>query len=134
MSKTPNYNLYLTDDSSTQFREWREQMNGTEDSNMMKIDAALGDMAHKSVVVNKTLASGGWTGDAAPYTQQLAVEGLGEDTNGIIKVPEDAGAAEIRAAQNAVLTVSAQSSGALTVSAAGTKPEIDIPVSIMIFG
>lgn len=134
MSKTPNYNLYLTDDSSTQFREWREQMNGTEDSNMMKIDAALGDMAHKSIVVNKTLASGSWAGSTAPYTQQLVVEGLSEDTNGIIRVSEDASAAEIRAAQNAVLTVSAQSSGTLTVSAAGVKPEIDIPVSIMIFG
>lgn len=134
MSKTPNYNLYLTDDSSTQFREWREQMNGTEDSNMMKIDAALGDMAHKSVVVNKTLSSENWVGSAAPYTQQLTVDGLGEDTNGIIRVSEDAGAAEIKAAQDAVMTIAAQSSGTLTISAAGVKPNIGIPVSIMIFG
>ena len=41
MSNTPNYNLYLTDGSSTRFQEWRNQMNGTENSNMVKIDAAL---------------------------------------------------------------------------------------------
>ena len=51
MSNTPNYNLYLTDDSSTRFQEWRNQMNGTENSNMVKIDAALGEKANSSVAI-----------------------------------------------------------------------------------
>ena len=55
MSNTPNYNLYLTDDSSTRFQEWRNQMNGTENSNMVKIDAALGEKANSSVAINTTL-------------------------------------------------------------------------------
>ena len=71
MSNTPNYNLYLTDDSSTRFQEWRNQMNGTEDSNMVKIDTALGQKANNSVAVNATLLASAWTGVDAPYTQVL---------------------------------------------------------------
>lgn len=38
---TPNYHLYLDDDNSATFLGWRERMNGPDDSNMMRIDAAL---------------------------------------------------------------------------------------------
>ncbi|MDO4562220.1 MAG: DUF6273 domain-containing protein [Clostridia bacterium] len=45
MSYTPNINLMLTpeDDTSTTFKQWRTGMNGEDsDSNMMKIDEAVG--------------------------------------------------------------------------------------------
>ena len=45
MSNTPNYDLYLTDNDDISFLEWRKKINGTEDSNMMKIDAALKELA-----------------------------------------------------------------------------------------
>ena len=49
---TTNYNLYLEDDSTTRFLDWRKKMNGTDNSNMVKIDAALGEKANSSVAVN----------------------------------------------------------------------------------
>ena len=52
---TTNYNLYLEDDSTTRFLDWRKKMNGTDNSNMVKIDAALGEKANSSVAVNTTL-------------------------------------------------------------------------------
>lgn len=45
MSETKNYKLHLTDDSSERFLDWRNEMNGVEDSNMVKIDTALGEKA-----------------------------------------------------------------------------------------
>ena len=41
MSETKNCGLYITDDSTTKFQEWRRRMGGETDSNMVKIDAAL---------------------------------------------------------------------------------------------
>ena len=40
---TTNYNLYLEDDSTTRFLDWRQKMNGSGDSNMVKIDTALAE-------------------------------------------------------------------------------------------
>lgn len=54
MSNTPNYDLYLTDTDAISFLEWRKKINGTENSNMMKIDAALAEKADDSDVVHKT--------------------------------------------------------------------------------
>lgn len=42
MANTKNYNLFVTDDDSVGFKEWREAINGESDSNMTKIDDALG--------------------------------------------------------------------------------------------
>ena len=47
MSETIHYNLHLTDDSSERFIDWREAMNGPNDSNMTKIDTALWDKYEK---------------------------------------------------------------------------------------
>ena len=58
---TANYGLYITDDSSERFLEWRTKMNGTENSNMVKIDAALGEKANSSVLVSATLLASAWT-------------------------------------------------------------------------
>ena len=52
MAKTPNYVLYITDDSSERFIDWREKMNGTEDSNMLIIDEALAQKADKNAVID----------------------------------------------------------------------------------
>lgn len=41
MAQTTNYSLYLTDNDSIAFKEWREKINGLEDSNMEIIDGAL---------------------------------------------------------------------------------------------
>ena len=80
MSETPNYGLYLEDDASARFQDWREKINGTDNSNMVKIDTALGTMAQKSGKVTGTLLASAWSGIDSPFTQTLAVEGLGAET------------------------------------------------------
>lgn len=134
MSETANYGLYLTSDSSERFLDWREKMNGTEDSNMMKIDAALGTKANNSVPVYATLLASAWVGVDAPYTQELAVEGLSETQNGTISVAHTATADQREVAREAMLSVIGQADGKLTIVADGEMPELDIPVYIILLG
>jgi hypothetical protein len=134
MSETANYGLYLTNDSSERFLDWREKMNGTEDSNMMKIDAALGTKANNSVPVYATLLASAWVGVDAPYTQELAVEGLSETQNGTISVAHTATADQREVAREAMLSVIGQADGKLTIVADGEMPELDIPVYIILLG
>ena len=134
MSNTPNYNLYLTDDSSTRFQEWRNQMNGTENSNMVKIDAAIGEKANSSVAINTTLLASAWVGVDAPYTQTLTISGLTASQNGTISVAHNATAEQREIAREAMLSVIGQADGALTIAADGEMPERDIPVYIILLG
>lgn len=134
MSETPNYGLYLEDDASTRFQEWREKINGTENSNMVKIDTALGTMAQKSGKVVGTLLASAWSGIDSPFTQTLAVEGLGSDQNGNISVAQNATIEQRDAARMAMLSVIGQSEGQLIISADGEMPEVDIPVVVILLG
>lgn len=131
---TTNYGLHLTNDSSERFSDWRERMNGTDDSNMVKIDTALSQKADNSVMVTATLLASAWTGVDAPYTQELSVEGLLENTNGIINVAHNATITERDVAREAMLAVSGQENGKLTIAADGEMPEVDIPVYIILIG
>ena len=131
---TKNYGLYLTNDSSEKFLDWRERMNGTSDSNMMKIDAALGEKANNSVIVTTALLASAWTGVDAPFTQELAVDGLLKDTNGIIDVGHDATAEQREIAREAKQAITGQEDGKLIIVADGEMPEFDIPVYIILLG
>lgn len=131
---TANYGLHLTNDSLERFSDWRERMNGTDDSNMVKIDTALGQKADHSVMVSATLLASAWAGVDAPYTQELSVEGLLENTNGIINIAHNATITERDVAREAMLAVSGQENGKLTIAADGEMPEVDIPVYIILIG
>lgn len=135
MSETANYGLHLSDDSSEAFLDWRTKMNGTSpDSNMQKIDKALGEKADSSVAVSATLLASAWVGVDSPFTQELAVEGLTEMQNGTISVAHSATAEQRDIARCAMLAVIGQSAGKLIIAADGELPEQDIPVSIILFG
>ena len=133
MSATKNYDLALTDNDQTKFKEWRESINGNSNSNMEKIDTALGEKANLSVAINAVLLMSAWSDDS-PYVQTISVEGLNADQNGIITIgqnitteqPEDVVAADMR--------ISDQADGSLTVTAYGDKPTCDIPVTIILLG
>lgn len=134
MSETTNYKLHLTDDSTEKFLDWREKMNGTEDSNMIKIDNALGEKANSSVAIYTTLLASAWVGVNAPFTQELSVEGLTASQNGVIDVAHDATATQREIAREAMLSVVGQADGTLTIAADGEMPEFDIPVYIILLG
>ena len=71
MNETTNYKLHLTSDNTEKFLGWSEKMNGTEDSNMIKIDNALGEKANSSVAIYTTLLASAWAGVNAPFTQEV---------------------------------------------------------------
>lgn len=133
MSTTNNYGLYITDDSSETFQNWRRGMNGIDDSNMIKIDNALYQKADKSEYKTATLLSSAWVGENAPYTQTISVEGLTGEQNGNISVSKNSTFEQREAARAAMLSVVGQQNGSLTIAADGDKPETDIPVDIILF-
>jgi hypothetical protein len=58
MSETEKYGLYLEDDDATRFLDWRKKMNGSDDSNMVKIDAALNNLNSEKVSKSGDTMSG----------------------------------------------------------------------------
>lgn len=131
MSATKNYDLGLTDNDQTKFKDWREMINGTSNSNMEKIDTALGEKANHSVPVEAVLFMSAWEGDY-PYVQTISVENLTADQNGIIAVKQNITIEQYEAAVAADMRISEQADGSLTITANGDKPMCDIPVMIIL--
>lgn len=131
---TKNYNLYIEDDSSTRFRDWREKMNGTEDSNMVKIDNALGEKAALSKAIVMTLQADKWVQEGAISTQKLSVEGLTAEQNGVIGTTQDLTTLQLETVRAAGLYISDQGDGYLTIASDGDTPACDIPVLIILLG
>nr|DAM60858.1 MAG TPA: hypothetical protein [Caudoviricetes sp.] len=134
MSETTNYGLYVTDDSSDKFLNWRTKMNGTVDSNMVKIDTALGEKANSSISVTTTLLANSWSGIDSPFTQEISVAGLSATQNGTISVAHNATVEQREMAREAMLSVIGQEDGKLIIAADGEMPDIDIPVYIILLG
>lgn len=133
MSETTNYKLHLTDDNSERFLDWRKAMNGTDNSNMVKIDVALANKADHSDFVFDVLKSAAWDGSSPPFTQTIQIEGLTAEQNGIIDVAQNITDEQFQVACDAKMRISKQTDGNLTVRADGDKPSCDIPVALMIF-
>ena len=134
MGETTNYKLYIEDDSSTKFIDWRTKINGSTDSNMVKIDIALGQKADSSISLNCVLYASAWNGVDSPFTQNLTVEGLGASQNGMISLSHEANSEQRDVARNAMLSVVGQNNGVLTIAADGELPDMDIPVVIILLG
>lgn len=97
--------------------------------------AAWSGKADPARNVTVTLTAAGWVGDAAPYTQAVAVaEIAGADTAGTIGLAAGTTAEQYDAAAAGKLLLTAQAAGQITVSAFGEKPGVDIPVLITIVG
>lgn len=90
--------------------------------------------AAKPTALTITLPAAGWTGTAAPYSQTVNVTGLTAGGNGDIGLAQTATAAQRAAARDAMLCVTGQAAGALTTTADGDKPTVNIPVIVTILG
>lgn len=136
MTTTPRYGLYVTEDTDEQitFREWRDRMASSEDSNMIRIDSALAQKAACSRMVNVTLPAAGWRGSTAPFMQDIAVDGLTAGTNGLITLSGDASTEQQTAARKAKIVVAEQTNGTFALKCSGKKPTVDIPAVIIILG
>lgn len=80
-----------------------------------------------SDAVSATLSASGWSGKQ----QQVSVQGLLAEQNGVISLAQNVTDEQYTAAMNANLRVSGQGAGYLTITAVGTVPTVDIPVSVL---
>lgn len=133
MSETKNYQLTLNDDDQMKFYEWRKSINGSSNSNMEKIDTALGEKANLSIAIDTTLLASAWSANA-PYSQTVPVEGLAADSNGVISIGRNISSEQVDVVCDAGMRVTDQGEGTLTVTAYGDKPNCDIPVLIILLG
>ena len=133
MSETTNYHLKLTDDDQTKFKEWRESINGNSNSNMEKIDTALGEKANLSVAINAVLFMSAWSEDS-PYSQTISIDGLTAEQNGMITIGQNITTEQLEDIVAADMRITDQADGTLTVTAYGDKPTRDIPVTIILLG
>ncbi len=131
MAETQNYKLYTTEPSDNpKFKEFREELCGNNNSNMVKIDRALFSLQSRSV--DAVLYADAWRG--TPNVQSVQIDGLTAEQNGSISISNLAVQDEKEAAMNASLYVVAQTDGELTIGVEGVLPTIDIPVTIIILG
>lgn len=89
--------------------------------------------AAKSTQVSATLLASRWS-SATPPTQTVAVSGLGASQNGQIGLNKTATQTQRKAAAEAMLGITAQTDGSLTIVADGAKPTVDIPILITLLG
>lgn len=122
MRETTNCKLHLTDDASERFLDWRNAMNGPDNSNMIKIDNAIGEKANRSISIVATLSATAWSGAHSPFTQTLNVEGLKAIHNGYISVAHEATLEQREIAREAMLSVTGQTDGSLIIVADGEMP------------
>ena len=96
-------------------------------------DAATAISAY-GTEVPVTLTAAGWTGAAAPYAQTVAVAGLLANSYGDIGPANSATAAQRAAYRAALIAVTAQADGSVTLVADGDKPAVDIPAVVRFGG
>lgn len=133
MTETKNYHLALTDDDQTYFKDWRESINGNSNSNMEKIDTALGEKANLSIAKNIILSASKWN-NVAPYSQTIEVEEVTADINGVISIAQNITSEQLEMVYDAALRISDQADGSITITADGDKPNSDIPLLLLIIG
>lgn len=76
----------------------------------------------------------GWSGSQAPYTQTIAVSGVTEASTVVIDVDSKATAGQLDAYINAKIIDGGQAADSITLKAFGDKPEVAIPIKILIIG
>jgi myosin heavy subunit len=95
---------------------------------------ALTAKSDKSSLVPITLSASGWTGDAAPYSQQISVEGVTATSANEVLPDASITADQLEAFQDANIQDGGQEAGKITLLAFGDKPSIDLPVRVIVRG
>ena len=89
------------------------------------------DKANKSTIVSATLSTANWTGDSAPYSYTLSVDGVTATSNQEILPALDVMSEQIEALQAANIVDAGQEDGVIILRAFGDKPSIDLPIRVI---
>lgn len=94
----------------------------------------LAAKADRSTMASAYLSAAGWTGEAVPYSLEVRVTAITPDC--LVELIPGAGItlAELTALQNANIQGGTQRVGRITLLAYGEKPEIDLPVRLVVRG
>ena len=84
---------------------------------------------------NITLNASGWTGSSAPYAYTISNSKIyNSNTNVMISLPYDMSTDQRTAYKSAQIESGTVSSGKVVLYAYGTKPTINIPITLSIGG
>lgn len=101
-------------------------------ANVAGLQSALD--ANKGTAIAVTLASGSWTGTAAPYTYTISNSAITATSNQELIPATDITADQLAALQGANIIDGGQAAGSMTLKAFGEKPSVDIPVRVIVKG
>ena len=87
----------------------------------------------KSSKQSVTLGAANWTG-SGPFTITVNVTGATTTNNIEVLIPGTATDTQVEAWMNACIVNGTQASGSITLKAYGEKPEIDIPIEVIVRG
>ena len=92
-------------------------------------------MANTASSQDAVLRAAGWSGTSAPYTQTVSVSIVKNPSiDGYVGLAENVTTEQWNAAALARLRKTAQGSGTITIAAAGVRPAIDIPITVVLTG
>lgn len=91
-----------------------------------------GPVINESFIVNATLAAASWVGASAPYTYALTVNGVTTTSNQELLPKTDITSAQLTALQKANIIGVGQALNTINLKAFGTKPTVDIPITIIV--
>lgn len=91
--------------------------------------------SNKAVLLEAMVSAATWTGEEAPYTSTVSFPELTGAENELVQVfvPHAATSEQKAAWADACVWSGNNTEGALVLEAAGVKPEIDIPISVIKF-
>ncbi len=109
-----------------------ETMNQNLSQKITTVEQALPNKAGKSTVVNTSLLAADWQGEIGPYTNTLTVEGVQTDSIVEVSLSKNASTDQVKASMNGQFTDGGQSENSITLKAYGRKPDLDIPVVVVV--
>lgn len=99
-----------------------------------KILTILDEAATLSNIKTATLSASSWTGDSAPYTYTLAVNGVTATSNQELLPALNITEEQLTALQAANIQDGGQAANSVTLTAFGDKPTIDLPIRVIVRG
>ena len=100
----------------------------------VKVGSTTYDIEGKVTEITFNLTSGGWSGSAAPYTQTVTATGLTASSKGVVGIASSATQEQYLAAGKANLRCTTQAANSITMTAYGTKPTVNIPCVVTVWG
>lgn len=90
--------------------------------------------AARSTTTEATLAAASWSGDSAPYTYTLTVNGVTDTSTQEIVFATSINLEQLTAGQNANIQDGGQSANTIVLKAWGEKPTVDLPIRVIMRG